>query len=92
MIGGLIASLAMLGVWGHSDKVTTKTVPFAFEARMSPDSPLIGTKNTLFVAGWPHIVAIDAGTGKRLATMSPRDRIALGAFESMYRNVRQAYF
>ena len=66
MIGGLIASLVLLGVLGHSDRVTTKTVPFTFEARMSPNSPLFGTKNTLFVVDWPRVVAIDAGTGKRL--------------------------
>ena len=85
MIGGLIAGLALLGVWGHSDKVTIKTVPFTFEARMSPDSPLIGTKNTLFVSGWPHVVAIDAGIGKRLwetnlTSYAALHHLTLGAF------------
>jgi hypothetical protein len=66
MIGGLIAAMAVFGPWGYSDQATIKTVPFTFEARMSQDSPLIGTNNTLFVVDWPHVVAIDAGTGKRL--------------------------
>ena len=85
MIGGLIASVALLGVWGHSDKVTIKTVPFTFEATMSPDSPLIGTKNTLFVSGWPHVVAIDASSGKRLwetnlTSYAALHHLTLGAF------------
>ena len=66
MVAILIAGAALLGLQAHFDKATITAVPFTFEAKMSPHSPLIGTQKTLFVVEWPHVVAIDAGSGKRL--------------------------
>ena len=66
MIGSLIAGATLFGLPGDFDKAEITTVPFTFESRTNPNSQIVGTQKSVFVVEWPSVVAIDAGSGKRL--------------------------